>query len=101
MPVGDGAGQRQGRHDAEGIDEGGVRIGHGQHVRGFDAFPAADAGAVKAEAFFEDVEGQFANGTTEVLPGAKRIDKLDVHHFGPGLLGHFQYFRGGAHLYCS
>ena len=55
--------RRQGGHGAEGIDEGGVGIGHGQHVGGFDALPAADGGAVKAEAFVEDFFGQFADGT--------------------------------------
>ena len=49
------------RHGAERIDEGGVRVGHGQHVGGFDAFPAADGGAVKAEAFVKDFFGQFAD----------------------------------------
>ena len=59
--LGDGAGQRERRHRAERIDERGVRIGHGQHVGGFDALPTADGRAVKAEAFFEDFFGQFAD----------------------------------------
>ena len=86
---GDGAGQAEGGHRAEGINEGGVGVGHGQHVAGFNTFPAADGGAVEAVAFAEDVFGQFADGTGEMLPGAKGIDELDVHHFGAGFFGHF------------
>ena len=59
--LGDGAGQREGRHGAERIDEGGGRVGHGQHVGGLDGLPAADRGAVEAEAFLEDLLGQLAD----------------------------------------
>src|SRR6266487_7108627 len=36
--LGDGAGQREGGLGHERVDEGGGRIGHGQHVGGFDRF---------------------------------------------------------------
>jgi len=39
---GDGAGQGKSRLAAEGVNESGGRVGHGQHVGGFNAFPAAD-----------------------------------------------------------
>ncbi len=82
---GDGAGQGQGRDRVEGIDERGCRIGHGQHVRSFNALPAPDARAVEAEAFLENLFGQLPNRTTEMLPGPEGIDKLDIDHLGPAL----------------
>jgi len=45
--LGNGAGQREGGLGHERIDEGGGRIGHGQHVGGLDGFPPADGGAVE------------------------------------------------------
>jgi hypothetical protein len=47
--LGDGAGQAQRRDGTEGINERRVRVGHRQHVGSLNAFPAADAGAVKAQ----------------------------------------------------
>ena len=86
---GDGAGEGESGNFAEGIDESGVGIGHGEHVRGLDAFPAADGGAVKAESFGKDFFGEFADGTGEMLPGAEGIDELDVHHPGARFLSEF------------
>ena len=82
----DGAGQAQGRHGAERINKRRYRVGHGQHVRSLDALPAPDAGAVESQPFAEDFLRQLPDGTTEMLPGAKGIDELYVHHFGPRLL---------------
>src|SRR5437879_908628 len=62
----DGARQRAGRQGAKRVDEGAGRVGHGQHVGGLDRFPAADRGAVEAQAVGEDFLGQFANRTTEM-----------------------------------
>ena len=95
---GDGAGEAQRRDGAERIDERRVRVGHGQHVGGLDAFPAADGGAVKAESFGEGVLGQFGDGHAEVLPGAKGVHELDVRHFCPGLFCHFNYALGCCHI---
>ena len=52
--LGNRAGERKGGNFAEWINEGGVRIGHGQHVRRFNGFPSADGGTVEAEAVFKD-----------------------------------------------
>jgi len=42
---------------------------------------------------------QFANGTTEMLPGAEGVHELDVHHFRAGLLGQFNHALGCAHIF--
>ena len=39
------------------------------------------------DVFAEDVLGEFADGTGEMLPGAEGINELDVHHLGAGFLG--------------
>ena len=102
--LGDGAGQREGGGGHEGVDEGGGRIGHGQHVAGFDRFPAADRRAVEAQAIAEGVFGQFADRQGEVLPGAEGIDELHVHHLRALLSGQLQHLPGAAHgvvpFYC-
>ena len=81
----DGARQAQGRHGAERVNKRRRRVRHRQHVRGLDALPAADAGAVEAQALGEDFLSHLPDGTTEMLPGAKGVDELDVHHLGPAL----------------
>ncbi len=81
----DGACQRQGWLDAEGINKGRGRIRHRQHVGSFNALPTADARTVEAQSFAEDLFGQFADGTAEVLPGAKRVDEFNVDHLGTAL----------------
>jgi hypothetical protein len=85
----DGACDRQRRHRAERIDERRGRIGHREHVGRFDRFPAADGGAIEAEPFLEDFLGEFADGTTEMLPGAEGIDEFDIDHFGALLARQF------------
>ena len=52
---GDGASEAQRGNGTEWINECRDGIGHRQHVGGFDAFPAADGGAVKAEPFGKGV----------------------------------------------
>ena len=95
---GDGAGEAQRRNRAERINERRDGIGHGQHVGGFDALPAADGGAVETDAFGEGFLGQFADGHGEVLPGAKGVHELDVHHFRSGLFCQFNYALGCCHI---
>jgi len=97
--IGDGAGQRQRRHRAERVDEGGGWVWHGQHVRGLDGFPTADGGAVKAKPVGEDLFGELVDWATEVLPGAKGIDEFDVHHFGPLFLGQVEGAPGCCCFY--
>ncbi len=57
--------------------------GKQEHVALVDRLPAADAGAVEAEAFFEDFFFELRYGNREVLPDARevhepQIDGLDV-----------------------
>ena len=82
-----GAGQGHGRNRAERINESRVRVRHRQHVGGFNALPSADARTVKTVSFSEDFLGQLPNRTTKMLPSAKGVHELDVHHLGPALLG--------------
>mmetsp|Transcript_36595 Transcript_36595/g.84874 ORF Transcript_36595/g.84874 Transcript_36595/m.84874 type:complete len:214 (-) Transcript_36595:4688-5329(-) len=92
------AGQDQRRLFKEGVDVGRVRIGHQQHVRGFDALPAGDRGAVEGMARRELVFIKRGHGHGDVLllatgVGEAEVDELDfvllhqVHHIGDGL-GH-------------
>ena len=92
-----GAGERQCGHLAEGIDERGGRIGNGEHVAGFDALPSADGTAIKSQSFLENALLQLADGATEVLPGAKRVHKLQIEHPGSGLFGLLNNLFGCVH----
>ena len=94
--LGDGAGQGEGRHGAERVNESGVGIGHGQHVGGFDGFPAADGRAVKAVAVGEDLLGQLGDGQAEMLPGSEGVNKLNINHFGALLFRQGQNALGGV-----
>ena len=51
-----------------GSMKGGLGCGHDEHVGFVDGLPAADAGAVEAESFLEDVFFQRLGGDGEVLP---------------------------------
>src|SRR6185369_14343624 len=93
----DGAGQRESRHGAEGVDESGGRVRHGQHVGSFDRFPAADGRPVEAKTVLEDFQGQFADRHAEMLPGAKGVDEFHIHHPGSLLAGHLHYAFGITH----
>ena len=79
---GDGAGDGESRHGAEGIDEGCGWVGRGQHVGGFDVFPTADAGTVETKACRKNFLVQLAHGHRKMLPDAEGIDKLDFDHPG-------------------
>jgi len=43
-----------------------------------DGLEAADARAIEANAFRENIGGQLADGGAEVLPGAGQIDELEI-----------------------
>ncbi len=78
----DVADHRQGRVLAERIDERRLRNRHDEHVRLIDGLPAADAGAVKAQAFFKHRFVQRVGGDGEMLPETgevheTQIDRLD------------------------
>ena len=49
--------------------------------RSVDRFPAADARAVEAEAFGENLFVVFGERGREMLPGAGQIGELEVHEF--------------------
>src|SRR5437667_388813 len=61
------------------------RIGHEQHVRLRDSLPAADRGAVEAEALVEGrlVEGRKRQG--HVLPAPEQVAELEVDELRLGL----------------
>ena len=77
----DVAAQDQGRLFAEGIDVGGCRIGHQQHVRGFDAFPAGDRGAVEGVAGDELVFVEMRDRNRDVLLLAAGIGETEINEF--------------------
>ena len=87
--VADVADQHQRGRVAERIHEGGVGIGHQQHVRFVDRLPPADGTAVKAESILEGALFQFADGITHVLPQAGKIGESQIENFGVVLIGKF------------
>ena len=79
----DVADHRQRGDLAEWVERGGLRLRHHQHVALVDRLPAADAGAVEAQAVLEDVLVELVDGNGEVLPNAgevhePQIDGLDI-----------------------
>jgi hypothetical protein len=62
----------------EGVDPVAIRIRHQQHVGFVDRGPAAEARAVKAEAFLERFLGQLLDGECQVMPGSDQICETDV-----------------------
>ena len=64
---------------AEGVDNGGFRLGNHEHVAFVDRLPAADAGAVKAQTFLEDILVQLVHGNREVLPDSGEVHEPQVH----------------------
>ena len=71
----------QRRRIAEGIHEGGVGIGHEQHVGFMNRLPAANGAAVEAKALLERALFQFADRVADVLPEARKIGKAEVQDF--------------------
>src|SRR6185369_15931936 len=82
------AGQTERGLFVERIDVGRVRIGHQQHVRGFDALPAGNRRTVECVARTELVFVEMRNGHSHVLffsagVGETEVDELDfvfLHH---------------------
>ena len=67
----------------EGIEHGGLGLRHEEHVALVDRLPAANAGAVEAQAVLEDVFVQLVHRNREVLPDARevhesQVDRLDI-----------------------
>src|SRR4051812_23220772 len=78
--VADLAHQREGRLLREGVEDRGPGLRDEQHVRLCDALPAADRGAVEAEALVEVVPAERADRQRDVLPCAEEVAELQVDH---------------------
>ncbi len=87
--IDDRADEAEGRLGVEEIDPGGRRIGNDEHVAGVDRAPAADARAIEAEAFGENLFVVFGERGGEMLPGAGQIGELEVHEFDLVVFDHF------------
>ncbi len=87
--IDDGANEAEGRLGVKDIDPGRAGIGDDEHVAGVDRAPAADAGAVEAEALGENLLAVLGEGGGEMLPGARQIGELEVHEFDLVVLDHF------------
>src|ERR1051326_2303461 len=65
--IDDGANQTQRRFSVEDVDPRWVRVGNDEHVRGVDAFPAANTGAVEPESIGKDVVAVVTERSGEML----------------------------------
>ena len=83
------AGHHQRRDFGERIHERGGRIGNQQHVALIDRRPAADA-TVQAEAFFEGLFVQLADGIGDVLLQAGQIGEAQIELLDVVLLREFE-----------
>jgi hypothetical protein len=81
----------------EWIHDGGGGVGDQEHVALVDGRPAADAGAIDAEAIFERILRELADRVGDVVLQAGNIGKPEVHHLGFILSGKLQHFLW-AHL---
>jgi len=55
-----------------------ARVREHEHIRGLDAFPAADGRAVKTQPVGKDVFRQLIRRNGKVLPGAMNITELEI-----------------------
>ena len=85
--VGDLADQRERGCLGERVENRARRIGHQQHVRLRDALPAADRGAVEAEALVEGGLVERAQRQRHVLPAPEQVAELQVDELRLGLPG--------------
>ena len=69
-------------------------IGNEQHVALVDGGPSANARTVDAEAFFEGVFGQLADGIGDVLLQTGQIGEAQIHLVHFFLFGKLQHFLG-------
>ena len=83
------------RISANGSMNAVVGIGDQQHVAFVDRRPAADAGSVDAEAFFEAALIQLADRIGDVMLQAGNVRESQVQLFGVVLLCVFEYFLRG------
>ena len=73
----------------EGVDVRGVRIGHEQHVRSFNALPASDGRTIKGVAGAEFVFIKVRNRHGHVLLFAAGVREAEVNKFDFVLFHHF------------
>ena len=85
------AGQEQRRLFEEGVDVGGVRVGHELHVRGFDALPAGDRRAVEGVAMGELVFVEVRDRHRDVLLLAAGVGKTEVNELDLVVLHHLHH----------
>src|SRR4029453_8708463 len=84
------------RGDVErGVDVGGGRIGHEQHVRLVDVLEATDARAIEADAVDEQVFAQVLDRDAEVLRLPREGDEAQVDDQDAGLPGQRQDLGNG------
>ena len=73
-----------------------VGIGNQQHVALVDRRPAADAGAVHAEAFFERRLAQLVDGIGNVVLQSRQVGEAEIEQLGFVLLRELQDGFGSA-----
>ena len=87
---------------AERVDEQRVRLRHEQHVRLVDRLPAADAGAVEADAVLEDASSSSDFGRDgEVLPEAGEVHEPQIDGLDLAFAEEGQDFAGRAGGFAS
>ncbi len=97
--VDDGADERERFLGVKDVDPGRGRVGDDEHVAGIDGAPAADAGAVEAEALGEDLLVVLGEGGGEMLPGAGQVGELEVDEFDFVLLDHLGDVGSGFYFF--
>jgi len=93
----DVTGQDKGGLFAKGVHDCGGGVGHEQHVRGFDALPARNRGAVEGMARLKLVLVDLMGGHRDVLLLAAGIGKTEVDELDLVVRDHFQDVFGCGH----
>ena len=96
--IDDVADQVQGGDLGERVHEGGVRIGHDEHVALVDRLEAADGRTVEAEPFLEAALGQLVCGHREVLPQTGHIHEAQINDLDVVVFDQFQHVRRLSHF---
>ncbi len=80
----------------EGVDVGGVGVGHELHVRRFNAFPAGHRRAVKRVARCELVFVEVGHGHCDVLLFAPGVGETEVNELDVVVLHHLHHVCDGS-----
>ena len=75
----DGADHAQGGVRHEGVDPGGVGIGHHHHVRFVNGLPAPDAGTIECHAIGKAALVDLALVQGEMLPNPWHVDEFQIN----------------------